>query len=189
MPSHSSRRMLWIALIFYCPMLISAFFVKPLSLLAVGPDVPDYEMQGLGLLAALAASTAIVIGSRLASRHTQWGRVLHAELAAILSGLNSGQVLAMALLSAFGEELLFRGVAMAYLGVWGQGAVFGLFHLPLRRALWPWTVFAVVIGIGLGWLTRWCGSLWPAVLVHFCVNYFNLHDLLDGPAPSGHPAV
>jgi membrane protease YdiL (CAAX protease family) len=104
-------------------------------------------------------------------------------LATILFGLNSREILALALLSGFGEELLFRGVGMEYLGVWGQAGVFGLFHLPLRRALWPWTLFAVVIGIGLGELTRWSGSLWPAVLVHFCVNYFNLHDLADSPPP------
>jgi membrane protease YdiL (CAAX protease family) len=183
MPSQPSRRLLWIAALFYCPMLISAYFVKPRSLLAIGPDADAYMAQGLGLGVAGVSTLLIVIGSRVVARRTAWGKILRDELSTILVGLNSQEILALALLSGFGEELLFRGVAMAYLGVWGQAAVFGLFHLPLRRTLWPWTLFALVIGVGLGWLTRWSGSLWPAVLLHFCVNYFNLHDLMDSPPP------
>jgi uncharacterized protein len=184
MPSVPSRRLIWIAAMVYCPMLASAILVRPRSLLAIGPDSAAYLAQGLGLAAAGMASAAVVLGSRWAARATGWGRALRAELGSVLGGMSSPQILAVALLSSFGEELLFRGMAMAYLGVWGQGALFGLFHLPMRRALWPWTLFAIVIGIGLGWLTRWCGSLWPAVLVHFCVNYFNLHDLAGDPAPT-----
>jgi hypothetical protein len=182
MPPHPSRRLLWIAALFYCPMLISAYFVKPRSLLAVGPDADAYLAQGLGLAVATVSTLLIVFGSRIVARRTAWGRILRHELATILVGLSSQEILVLALLSSFGEELLFRGVAMAHLGVWGQAVVFGLFHLPLRRTLWPWTLFALLIGIGLGWLTRWSESLWPAVLLHFCVNYFNLHDLIHPPS-------
>jgi membrane protease YdiL (CAAX protease family) len=73
--------------------------------------------------------------------------------------------------------------------LWAAAALFAAFHFPYRRAMLPWTAFALAMGIGLGWLTEWAGSLWPAIWVHFCVNYFNLHDIAgDGaeePAPLG----
>ncbi len=179
--------MLWIALAFYAPLLASAGFVRPRSLLALGPDRAALIGQGLGLAAAAGASLAIVLASRWAARATGWGRALRSELAALVGGMDSPRILALSLLSAFGEELLFRGVALAYLGVWLQGALFALFHFPVRRALWPWTVFALAIGLGLGALTQGSGSLWPAILLHFCVNYFNLHDLAGAPPPAPRP--
>ena len=187
MPAAPSRRIIWIAVLFYVPMLASAAFVRPRSLLAIGPGPDALRAQGLGLAAAAGASLLVVLGSRWASRRTGWGRTLGAELTALVGGLNSTQVLAVSLLSAFGEELLFRGVALAYLGLWLQAALFGLFHFPARRALWPWTLFALAMGLGLGALTGWSGSLWPAVLLHFCVNYFNLHDLAERPPASPPP--
>jgi len=188
MPPAPSRRMLWVALVFYSPMLASAIFVQPRSLLAVGPDRAALLAQGLGLAVAVAASLAIVWASRWASGATGWGRALRSELGALMGGMDSPQILAVSLLSAFGEELLFRGVALATLGIWLQAGLFGAFHFPVRRALWPWTVFALAIGLGLGVLTQLSGSLWPAVLLHFCVNYFNLHDLAD-PRPPLPPSV
>lgn len=179
--------MLWVALAFYSPMLASAVFIQPRSLLAIGPDRAGLVSQGLGLAVAAGASLAIVLASRWAARATGWGRALRGELAAVIGAMDSPQILALSLLSAFGEELLFRGVALAYLGVWLQGAVFALFHFPVRRALWPWTLFALAIGLGLGALTQGSGSLWPAVLLHFCVNYFNLHDLADEPPSAPRP--
>jgi len=176
--------MLWIALLFYGPMLASAAFVQPRSLLAIGPSPDALRAQGLGLALAAGASLLAVLASRWVSRRMGWGRALRAQLGAFVVGMDSTQVLAVSLLSGFGEELLFRGVAMAYLGLWLQGALFGLFHFPVRRSLWPWTLFALAMGLGLGALTRWSASLWPAVLLHFCVNYFNLHDLADNSHPS-----
>jgi membrane protease YdiL (CAAX protease family) len=177
MPPAPSRRILWVALVFYVPMLASVFFVEPHSLLAIGPDRSAFLRQGIGLGVAAVAGALVVLGSRWVVRKTGWGRALRAELGILVGGLESPQILAVSLLSAFGEELLFRGVALGYLGLWFQGLLFGVFHFPARKALWPWTVFALLMGVGLGALTQQSGSLWPAVLLHFCVNYFNLHDL------------
>jgi hypothetical protein len=95
----------------------------------------------------------------------------------VLGGLDSRQILLLALLSAAGEEVIFRGVLQPRLGLWVATLLFGLLHVPVRRSLVPWTLFALAIGLVLGLLTEWSGSLWPAILLHFLVNYFNLHDL------------
>jgi membrane protease YdiL (CAAX protease family) len=185
MPRVPSQRLIRMAALLYTPLLVSAAWVRPRSLLAVGPERAAQMALGLGVAAA--GAVAVVLASRAASRRTAWGRALRAELGALLGGLSSRELLALALLSGFGEEFLFRGIALHYWGVWGQGLAFGGCHWPVRRALWPWTLFALAMGLALGWLTRWSGSLWPAVLLHFSVNYFNLHDLAEAPPPAAPP--
>jgi membrane protease YdiL (CAAX protease family) len=91
----------------------------------------------------------------------------------------SGEILLLSLLSAFGEEILFRGVLHPRLGLGLTALLFGAFHFPYRRQLLPWSLFALAIGVGLGLLTDAFTSLWPAILLHFLINYFNLHDIAE----------
>jgi len=98
----------------------------------------------------------------------------------VLGRLDSRQILTVSLLSGFGEELLFRGVIQAWLGLWPTSLLFGLFHFPVRRRLIPWSLFAAALGVVLGALTEWTRTIWPAILLHFAVNYFNIHDLVEG---------
>jgi len=83
-------------------------------------------------------------------------------------------LLAIAIVPAFCEELLFRGfvqsglvrqAARPWTGVVATAVVFGLFHLD------PWRFLLVVpLGIFLGWLRETSGSLWPAILAHALNN-------------------
>ena len=87
-------------------------------------------------------------------------------LAAILTFVS------LSFLVPLGEELLFRGVLMrgllrygAVVAVLGSSVVFALFHgfnLALPTAL--------VIGVVAAEMTRRCGSIWPAVVVHVVNN-------------------
>ena len=174
-----------LSVIFYVPMLAGGFFLRPPGVLRV----EQWERFGWGLAMAAGASAAVIALSRWTGRHSGWGRALRNEFRAVLGPLNSTEILWLALLSAFGEEILFRGIVQSWAGLWAAAALFAAFHFPYRRAMLPWTAFALAMGIGLGLLTEWAGSLWPAIWVHFCVNYFNLHDIAgDGaeePAPLG----
>ena len=84
-------------------------------------------------------------------------------------------LLGLALVPAFCEELLFRGYAQRQLerstgAAWGvalSGILFGLYHLSPAQVL-PLSV----LGFYLAYLTWRTGSLWPAVLVHFANNAF-----------------
>ena len=149
--------------------------------------VDDWSRLALGLGGAAVAGAVVIYLSRLVSRHIGWGRELYRELHEILGGLAPGQIWTLALLSAFGEEILFRGVIHPRMGLWATAAIFGLFHFPIRRRLVPWTLFAGVLGVVLGGLTDASGSLWPAILLHFTVNHFNMHDLADHPLPEQEP--
>lgn len=180
-----SRRMVWLALIFYLPMLGGAYFLRAPGLLLVA----DWPRMALGLGVACAAGAAVVAVSRVFVRRVAWGRALQSEFRAVLGPLSSWQILVLSLLSSFGEEILFRGVIHPRLGLWITALLFGAFHFPYRKILLPWSGFALVLGVVLGLLTDAYASLWPAIFLHFFINYFNLHDLAQPPpeGPGGEP--
>ena len=172
-PPSALVRLAWV---FYLPLALTGFFARPPGALRV----EEWPALGYGIAAALAGAALVVAVSRWISRRTGWGRALFAEFRSVLGPLDSRQILTVSLLSAFGEEMLFRGVLQAWLGLWWCALVFGMFHVPVRKRLIPWTLFAGVLGIALGALTEWTRTVWPAVLLHFAINYFNLHDLARG---------
>ena len=166
-----------LALIVYVPMMLSGYWAAAPGVLRGTP----METLLPGMLAATLAGWAILRFSRWATARTGWGQAMAREFRQVLGGLGSGQILALALLSAVGEEVLFRGVLHPRLGLVPTALLFALLHFPYRRAMLPWTLFALAFGLLAGALTNWAGSLWPAIWAHFLVNYFNLHHLAEAP--------
>lgn len=98
--------------------------------------------------------------------------------------------------SSVGEEAFFRGALQPWLIRWLSSAldspslgaffgivlasvVFGLMHAPMVKELRPWTVMAVLMGVVFGALAFFSGSLVPAILAHFTINFLNLLRLND----------
>ena len=143
------------------------------------------------------ASPAIVFASSgiidLASSFNHWlipeGSWLEsvfkpAELAAenmvqVLLGEGSDNYLALAffsitILPAICEEFVFRGVLQpllskqlrnVHLGIWISAAIFSAIHFQFYGFL-P----RLLLGVILGYLVFWSGSLWTAVIAHFANN-------------------
>lgn len=141
-----------------------ALFLEPASLAA---DV------GLGLGAA-----ALLVGIwALARRATPAARRLEEELHGLLGPLDTSEVVALALLSGFAEELFFRGAFQGALG-WPLATVaFALLHTGPGRAFRIWTLFALVAGLVFAGLVEWRHTLTPAIVAHVGVNLVNLHHL------------
>lgn len=175
MPETPKTPIIRLAFWLYLPMIAMGFFTRPPG--AFGILRPTRLAMGMGL--ALALGAAVVWLSRLISRHTEWGRNLRAEFHNLLRGLNSRQVLYLALLSGFGEEILFRGVLQPRLGWLWASLMFGMLHFPIRPFLIPWSLFALAMGFVLAAFTEAFQNLWPAILLHFMINYLNLHDLAE----------
>lgn len=83
--------------------------------------------------------------------------------------------LALCLVPAAGEELLFRGVLPAVLrplgpraAVWGAALLFALAHGSLPQCL-----AALWAGLALGWYAHRRGSIWPGAALHLCHNTVN----------------
>ena len=99
-------------------------------------------------------------------------------------------LLLVALIPAFGEELLFRGVlqrllidktASIHAGIWISAAIFSAFHNQFY-GFFP----RMLLGAGFGYLVVWGGSLFYAMAAHFVNNslgvilhYFVLKNVVN----------
>ncbi|MDR2498534.1 MAG: CPBP family intramembrane metalloprotease [Tannerellaceae bacterium] len=83
-------------------------------------------------------------------------------------------MLVMAVMAGFAEELLFRGALMhalsgrmpgGHAAIWIVAVIFSAFHLQFYGF-----VPRLLLGAYLGYLVYWSRSLWPAILAHFTNN-------------------
>lgn len=125
---------------------------------------PDYVFLGIGggfvLLVAMAIIVALVQQMGVPTENPvaqEIGRTLTWPLAVFL-GVASG----------FGEEILFRGVLMPILGLWGQAVLFGLLHFSYGTPLQ--IVLTFLLGLAFGLATKKWG-LWVAIGAHFTFNF------------------
>ncbi len=134
------------------------------------------------------AGVAAVAATRALVRTTAWGRRMHTGLRDAVLDLDgdASSVTAIALSTAVGEELLFRGAALptltAYVGAPAalvlSSLAFGLVHVPGSRALIPWTLTACAMGMIFGLLYLATGEVLAPIAAHAVINHENLHFLL-----------
>lgn len=128
------------------------------------------------LLGAALGMTMVFL-SRVSVNHFRWARRLHRELRPVATQLGPADIWMLAALSALGEELLFRGVMLPWLGLWGQAVVFGLLHQLAGPSRWIWVTWAAVVGLLFGLLFQLTGSLFGPILAHALINGLNLSFL------------
>ncbi len=107
---------------------------------------------------------------------------LEDKLGEMLRGIDTPEVIALALLSGFAEELFFRGAVQ---GAWGwplATLLFALLHVGPGAAFRSWTVFAALAGLLFAGLMLWRGNLLAPVVAHALVNAINLGRLVRRPA-------
>ncbi len=104
-------------------------------------------------------------------------RALEGKLGELLAGVDGAEVVALALVSGFAEELFFRGAMQAAWGWPLATALFALLHVGPGRAYRSWTVFAAAAGLLLAGLMEWRGNLLAPVVAHALVNAVNLGRL------------
>jgi membrane protease YdiL (CAAX protease family) len=123
-------------------------------LISAGRGDPDiYRIEGtstashllISPLVGLAIGALVVVLSRLAVRRFGWARSLHTNFRHLLGPLSHREILVLALASAVGEELLFRGALTPIIGLWPQAVVFALLHIGPGVRFLPWTVSAFVL--------------------------------------------
>lgn len=120
------------------------------------------------------------------TRNLPAARRLSDELAGVLGRPGTATIAILAVTSAVGEELLFRGALQPLIGFWPTVLLFGIIHGGTNPKLRTWAIFATLAGILLGWLTESTGNLLAPILCHLTVNYWNLHALTAEP---GTPAA
>ncbi|MCP4447338.1 MAG: CPBP family intramembrane metalloprotease [Myxococcales bacterium] len=132
----------------------------------------------LGPAIGLGLGLVVVFLSRLSVENFLWAKHLHSEFRSILGELSGREILILALASSVGEELLFRGALMPWLGIWAQAALFGALHFGPGKRFLPWTITALAVGVGFGFLAHWTGNLGAPIVAHFTINFLNLHFIV-----------
>ncbi len=145
---------------------------------AFDPLASPGEAWPLTLLVTIGITLAVHVLSRLA--HAGLPSLRHGarDIQRLLGRLTPIQVAAVALASGIGEEMLFRGWLMHETGLLVSSIIFGVVHFPPNRQWFYWPFFAFAMGLVLGWLYLWSGSLLFPILLHAGVNFLNLRLLL-----------
>ena len=145
-------------------------------------DIDIYRLEGstatwlmVSPLLGLGVGLVVVALSRLSVRQFRWARRLHIDFRHILGQLSLTEILILAAASSVGEELLFRGALMPWLGLWPQAVIFALLHVGPGKRFLPWTASAFVVGLLFGWLAQTTGDLGAPIAAHFIINGLNLH--------------
>jgi membrane protease YdiL (CAAX protease family) len=125
-------------------------------------------------LCGVAFGALVVACTRVAVGRFSWARQLHAALRPFASGMSVFAMVVMALLSAFGEEMLFRGLLQPVIGVVAQAVIFGAAHQIRGPSRWVWVAWATVVGLALGVMFQLTGSLVGPLVAHALVNALNL---------------
>lgn len=144
-------------------------------------DLTDWWVD---LLLGLAAAALLIGLWQLARLFLPPMRELEAQVREMVGQVEDSEIIALALLSGFSEELLFRGAMQSSWGWIVATAIFALMHTGPGRAFRYWTAFALAAGAIFAGLTLYRGTLLAAIVSHVTVNMINLRRLAVGAATS-----
>jgi membrane protease YdiL (CAAX protease family) len=127
----------------------------------------------------LGVSTGIValVSWDIAAKYFESLRNLWALLRTALGPQTVWAVFALALSSSIAEELLFRGLVQAHIGLVFTSILFGVLHKQPDSYFGIWAAFATIAGLIFGLLHDWSGGLLAPILAHFVINLVNLYRL------------
>jgi len=122
----------------------------------------------------------LLVGLWRSARHRLTSAIeLERQLAELLGPLERHEIVALALLSGFAEELFFRGAVQGAWGWFPATVLFTLLHTGPGSTYRAWTAFAGVAGLVLAGLMLWRGNLLAPILAHVVVNAVNLDQLVS----------
>jgi uncharacterized protein len=137
----------------------------------------DVHLWWLDLLLGIGAALLLLGFWKGAERRVPMARELDRQLMAALGPLEPAEVVGLAVLSGFAEELFFRGAVQGAFGWLPATLAFAILHSGPGRAFRLWTVFAGVAGLLFAGLMVWRGNLLAPIVGHFLVNAINLRRL------------
>ena len=109
-------------------------------------------------------------GSRYFGFFRRIKQLIEYEISPLFKQLNLIAITLIALFSGLAEELLFRGVLQAEIGIWLTSLLFGAAHV-WRKAAVVYGLYAAAVGFFFGAIYLWNGNLWVPTLAHMVNNF------------------
>lgn len=103
-------------------------------------------------------------------------KILYDELAPMFKHSTVIDLIAIAVVSGFCEEVLFRGVVQSQLGLVWASSIFGAMHCPSLRYI-PYGLWATFAGFVFGYFKDYSGSMWVPIIAHILNNTIGLFYL------------
>jgi membrane protease YdiL (CAAX protease family) len=151
----------------------SSPFLHPAPWLALPRLTSHVYSAAIGM----AFGALVAIATRMMVPRFAWARNLHLELRPLARGVPFVGIVALAVSSSLGEELLFRGLLQPWLGLFGQALVFGVVHQIPGPSRWVWVAWATLVGLAFGAMFALTGSLAGPLAAHAVINTLNLSFL------------
>lgn len=101
-------------------------------------------------------------------------RELKSVVMGLLGPLTVPMAIYVSLMTALGEEMVFRGAIQPLAGLFVTSFLFGLMHVGPGGLLSAWSLWAMIAGGLLGWMFDETKSLWPCIVAHFVVNFVSM---------------
>ena len=142
----------------------------------------DLKSWWIDIALGLGAAFLLVGLWHAAKRFIPTTEQLEERIRELIGPIDESEAFALALLSGFSEELLFRGAMQSSWGwIWAT-LIFGLMHTGPGREFRFWTVFAMVAGGLFAALTLYRGTILAAIVAHISVNAIHLRRMTLRPA-------
>ncbi len=172
------KRLILIATLFYLILgaigIVWAYYARGEWLLSLSSARPFLGYEAALLVAALGLHVLFdLLGPKKVPAIARFWNTLHHSL----GPLHTSTILLLALLSAYGEELFFRGALQPAVGYLPATVLFALSHFPPQRSMLIWPFYALAMGAILGLLRILGGDIYSAVLLHFLANTVSLYLL------------
>ena len=142
---------------------------------------------GASALLGTAFAAIVIASTRVLVTRFVWAGRLHDELRPFARNLTGSHIVLVAVLSSVGEELFFRSLLTPWLGVIASSVLFGVVHQMRGPSRWWWAAWAGMVGLGLGSIFAFTGSLVGPILAHALVNGLNLQFLRVADPPRRAP--
>lgn len=153
-------------------LLIMWFWNENLKSSFVLPTTPK-ELGKLAAMAFLAAGVLLITSIFFEDMFAGYRR-LRTFVTRALGHISAPGAFYLALLSAVGEELLFRGAIQPVAGLVLASTIFALLHIGPDGRLSTWSLWTFIAGLLLGSMYEHTGNLIVPMVTHFVVNFYSL---------------
>lgn len=145
----------------------------PLPFSYIHGKIPILYQLGIGLVFGILVILASIGGHRF-----RMVQNTEQHLRGMIGYLKIKHIVCVALYSALGEELLFRGGLQPWLGLWITSILFGILHWPSNKNMIFYPFFAMAAGFSFGWMFEYTGGLLAPILAHCIINAVNLYRIV-----------
>ncbi|MFK7825346.1 MAG: lysostaphin resistance A-like protein [Oligoflexales bacterium] len=154
-------------------LLVCFYLHNNLSLVFQFPDDGQVLIEH-GMLIGLGVGLIAVLHELCKSMFPEQYQYYRNWISSVLGRITVPQALYLALLSAIGEEVLFRAAVQPYLGVLWTSLILAFLHVTPRGLIPVWLLISFFTNSMVGLIFHYTQSIYPGMIIFFFYSSFAL---------------